>query len=239
MPLAERLFAVTDDAIEQILLADNSDDEDDLPLDEEDAGFLGEDVDNVGEEIIIERPVPQPPVPNVDHPSSPQPSISSALEASNSVPQNGSRPSPVSSTSAATNDLPEAPRSKRRAKIGQNEDISFIWKPRKANFQMETTEYEYGTVNIDIDWSVEPNAYEVFEKTCGFDELVALIVQQSELYTKQKGIPFQTGAQEIRAFLGMNLVMGYHVLPSLRDYWSSDPDLQVPYIANVMPRKRF
>jgi hypothetical protein len=39
---------------------------------------------------------------------------------------------------------------------------------------------------------VEPNAYEVFEKTCGFDELVALIVQQSELYTKQKGIPFQT-----------------------------------------------
>ena len=33
MPLAERLFAVTDDSIEQILLAENSDDEDDLPLD--------------------------------------------------------------------------------------------------------------------------------------------------------------------------------------------------------------
>jgi hypothetical protein len=221
MPLAERLFAVTDYAIEQILLADNSDDEDHLPL-EEDAGFLGEDVDNVGEEIIIERPVPQPLVPNVHHSSSSQPSTSSALEASNSVPQNGGRPSSVSSTSAATNDLTEAPRSKRRAKIGQNEDISFIWKPRKANFQMDTIEYEYGTVNIDVDWSVEPNAYEVFEKTCGFDELVTLIVQQSEIYTKQKGIPFKTDAKEMRAFLGINLVMGYNVLPTLRDYWSSD-----------------
>jgi hypothetical protein len=47
---------------------------------------------------------------------------------------------------------------------------------------------------------VESNAYEVFEKTCGFDELVALVVQQSELYTEQKGIPFQTDTQEIRAF---------------------------------------
>lgn len=94
-------------------------------------------------------------------------------------------------------------------------------------------------MNIDVDFTVEPNPYEVFEKTCGFDELVALIVQQSELYMRQNGIPFQTNAQEIRAFLGINLVMGYHVLPSLRDYWSSDPDLQVPYIANVMPRQRF
>jgi hypothetical protein len=193
----------------------------------------------VKKSIIIEHPVTQPPVPNVHHSSSPQPSTSSALEASNSVPQNGGRPSSVSSTSAATNDLPEAPRSKRRAKIGQNKDINYIWKPRKANFQIETIEYEYGTVNIDVDWSVEPNAYKVFEKTCGFDELVVLIVQQSELYTKQKGLPFQTDAQKIRAFRGTNLVMGYHVLQSLRDYWSSDPYLQVPYIANVMPRKRF
>jgi hypothetical protein len=37
----------------------------------------------------------------------------------------------------------------------------------------------------------------------------------------------------------MNLVTGYQVLPSLRYYWSSDPDLQVPYIANIMPRKLF
>ena len=33
--------------------------------------------------------------------------------------------------------------------------------------------------------------------------------------------------------------MGYHKLPSICDYWSSDPDLSVPYIANIMPLKRF
>ena len=90
-----------------------------------------------------------------------------------------------------------------------------------------------------MDCNAEINAYKVFEKTCDFDSLVDLIVEQSELYMEQKGIPFQTDAQEICAFLGMNLVMGYHVVPSLKDYWSTEPDLQVPFIANVMPRKRF
>jgi hypothetical protein len=104
---------------------------------------------------------------------------------------------------------------------------------------MDTIEYEYGTVNIGVDWSVESNAYEVLEETFCFYKLVALIVQQSEEYTKQMGIPFQTDVQEIRVILGTKLVMGSHMLPSLRDYWFSDPDLQVPYIANVMPRKRF
>ena len=35
----------------------------------------------------------------------------------------------------------------------------------------------------------------------------------------------------------MHLVMGYHVFPSLRDYWFSEEDLGVPYIAKVMPLK--
>ena len=37
----------------------------------------------------------------------------------------------------------------------------------------------------------------------------------------------------------MNIVMSYHKLPSIRDYWSSDPDLGMLYIANVVPLKRF
>jgi len=32
--------------------------------------------------------------------------------------------------------------------------------------------------------------------------------------------------------------MGY-VLPSIRDYCSTQPDLQVPYVANTMTRARF
>ena len=72
----------------------------------------------------------------------------------------------------------------------------------------------------------------MFRKACGFDELVTLFVQQSELNLKQIGASFQTTAEEISVFLGMNLVMCYHVVPSFRDYWSCDLDMEVPYIAN-------
>ena len=44
---------------------------------------------------------------------------------------------------------------------------------------------------------------------------------------------------ELKAFFGMHLVMGYHTLQALRDYWSTDPDLGVTYLANVMCLKRF
>ena len=32
--------------------------------------------------------------------------------------------------------------------------------------------------------------------------------------------------------------MGYHVLPALHDYWQTNPDLGVPYTANVTSLKR-
>ena len=57
---AERLFIINEKNIEQMLLADNSDDENNLLLDDEDVNFLEEDVDKTGEEVIIERPVPVP-----------------------------------------------------------------------------------------------------------------------------------------------------------------------------------
>ncbi|XP_047122926.1 piggyBac transposable element-derived protein 4-like [Hydra vulgaris] len=56
---------------------------------------------------------------------------------------------------------------------------------------------------------------------------------------KQKENPFQTDKAEMCAFFGIRLIMGYHVLPSIRDYWSSQPDLQVPFVSNTMPRLRF
>ena len=35
------------------------------------------------------------------------------------------------------------------------------------------------------------------------------------------------------------MVIGYHVLPSIRDYWSTESDLGVPCIAKVMPLNLF
>ena len=33
--------------------------------------------------------------------------------------------------------------------------------------------------------------------------------------------------------------MGYHEVPSWKDYWKSEPDLMVPFISDVMPCNRF
>lgn len=52
----ERFFKITDSEIEGILLADNSDDDEDLQLDDEDVGFLENDVDLIDEEVVIEAP---------------------------------------------------------------------------------------------------------------------------------------------------------------------------------------
>ena len=93
MPSRDRLFKIHEEDVEQILLADNSDDEDNLPLDEEDVSFLVEDVDNVGEEVIIERPL---------RASTPIPSTTFAPAASTPVPQNRGK-----ATSSASSELPK------------------------------------------------------------------------------------------------------------------------------------
>jgi len=45
--------------------------------------------------------------------------------------------------------------------------------------------------------------------------------------------------QEMYGFLGINIAMGYHKLPSWTDYWKGDQDLSVPFVSSVLPRNRF
>ena len=45
--------------------------------------------------------------------------------------------------------------------------------------------------------------------------------------------------REMYGFLGINIVMGYHKLPSWTDYWKGDQDLSVPFVSSVLPRNRF
>lgn len=50
---------------------------------------------------------------------------------------------------------------------------------------------------------------------------------------------FETTEDELKAFIGINILMGIHRLPCLSDYWSSDPALRVAYVADRMSRNRF
>jgi len=58
----------------------------------------------------------------------------------------------------------------------------------------ETVDYMYEQVNLNFGDSADIDAISVFEKVYDLGILVSLIVEQSELYIKQKGIPFQTNS---------------------------------------------
>ncbi|GFO03185.1 PiggyBac transposable element-derived protein 4 [Plakobranchus ocellatus] len=66
------------------------------------------------------------------------------------------------------------------------------------------------------------------------------IVFQTNLYAQQKQrVVTPITLQDLRGFLGINVVMKYHVLPSYTHYWSSEPDLGVEIVASTMTKSRF
>lgn len=71
-------------------------------------------------------------------------------------------------------------------------------------------------------------------------ELLDKIVAQTNLYAvqnKRKGDPITK--DELLIFLGLNILMGVKKLPSYRDYWSSNPQLNDNYVASKMTVTRF
>ena len=79
-----------------------------------------------------------------------------------------------------------------------------------------------------------------------FDEdIIEIIRSQTELYNKQQNNKCATPlidpitTEEMYGFVGINFLMGYHTLPSLRHYWSTDPHLGLPLVYHTMTRNRF
>ena len=75
---------------------------------------------------------------------------------------------------------------------------------------------------------------------CFFDdELVDKIHFETNLYCTQKHKIGNITKEEIFVFLGINLIMSYHKLPSIRHYWMNADGMGVPLIRNAMTRDRF
>ncbi|XP_065672246.1 piggyBac transposable element-derived protein 3-like [Hydra vulgaris] len=72
------------------------------------------------------------------------------------------------------------------------------------------------------------------------NEIMDSILFQSNLYINQtqKGDSALSKA-ELFAFMGFNMVMGYHELPSWKHYWNGEQDSSVPFISNALSRDRF
>lgn len=85
------------------------------------------------------------------------------------------------------------------------------------------------------------------------NDIIQLIVDQTNLYasqyqdrrSNQKEGPgpsknwSDTTPAEIKALLGVMIIMGVHRLPHLSNYWSSDPYLYVSSVAQTMTSKRY
>ena len=127
------------------------------------------------------------------------------------------------------------------------ENIVFRWDktPERIAIPEREGPIPDGRVTIDIDVFVDPielDPLEVFEKVSKLDKLINLTIKESKRYMNQNGKVFDICAEEMKAFFGINLMMGYHRLPEIRNYWASGPDdddLAVPLIANAMTRDRF
>ncbi|XP_071850845.1 piggyBac transposable element-derived protein 2-like [Apostichopus japonicus] len=69
--------------------------------------------------------------------------------------------------------------------------------------------------------------------------LLEHIVSQSNLYATQSGVDLNTSLEEMKAFLGLLIITGFHSLPSMFLYWSSDLNCHVEVVSKVMAVKRF
>ena len=94
-----------------------------------------------------------------------------------------------------------------------------------------------GPKNIPDTVKTPGNIFLVLSST----ENIELMVQQTNLYyqrNKNKNYVLET-ADEVKKFIGVNIMMGIKRLPPYRDYWSSNPQLNDAYISSSMPVKRF
>lgn len=71
------------------------------------------------------------------------------------------------------------------------------------------------------------------------DEMVSLIVTETNQFTNQKNRPVHVSEEEIGCFLGVLLMSGHVVAPRHHMYWEQSDDSRKEVVANAMCRDRF
>lgn len=80
----------------------------------------------------------------------------------------------------------------------------------------------------------------VFEKIVD-DSFIDFIVTETNRYAAvdKNDHTFSTNRDEIRTFIAILIMSGYHTLPQQDLYWSVSPDLSIDIVRNAMSRDRF
>ena len=80
---------------------------------------------------------------------------------------------------------------------------------------------------------------EIVSLVTGLEELLKLLVEQSNLYADQNGRNFTVTKEELKAYLGINFVMAINKLPKIVWYWRVDNRICIGDIENTMIWKCF
>ena len=121
-------------------------------------------------------------------------------------------------------------------------DMNFKWSirfPRACSInEAAPSGREWGKFQLEYDSL--PSECRIFEDTCQLDSLLdEILIPQSILYMHLKGKPFEIEKGEMRACIGINIMMSHNEKPKIHDYFSTEPDLRVDPIAEAMTRDRF
>ncbi|KAF2886285.1 hypothetical protein ILUMI_19888 [Ignelater luminosus] len=71
------------------------------------------------------------------------------------------------------------------------------------------------------------------------EDLLNIIVTESNRYAGQKGTSLDLSLNELKAFIGILVIMGLNSLSSLRLYWPSNQNFHSARVSEAMPLKRF
>ena len=70
-------------------------------------------------------------------------------------------------------------------------------------------------------------------------ELVDHIVEQTNLYSRQHGRNVEASREELLGIIGIMILSGYRHVHDKGMLWSSDEDVSVQWVKDLMPRNRF
>lgn len=72
------------------------------------------------------------------------------------------------------------------------------------------------------------------------EEVLELLVNSTNQYAASKNCPlFNTSICEMKTFIGVLYITGYHTLPNIKSYWSNRESLGCPLIKECISRDRF
>ena len=114
---------------------------------------------------------------------------------------------------------------------------SFTWKKRANLHEREECSLKAEVIIEKMQENCTP--FDMFRKVTNFDELINLIVVQSNLYAQQNGCEFQRNVKEMTAFSSINYIMNINHPPAVQSYWECGKFTEHEGVRNTMTRQRF